>query len=224
MRFSKKFTPSSCVGNIVVIKKICNKLKYNQNTSRETDLAWIIHGVVIANGFTYLVKVKCLTQFFMLIGILGISIMDWHLFYKIDNFFNKKEGEGYYPSYLWMVDYTILACYAILFQLVPKKNVSFFIKNLITIFKLSWVIVVLSLFWWGFVIYKFYRLGSPKLLKMTLFLGIVFYALLPIFIWTIKINLILGIFTLCGTLVIYSLLVRNVSYIIKKLFKNFSSK
>lgn len=180
------------------------------------DLAKIIHGVVIANGFTYLIKVKCLTQFFMLIGILGISIMDWHLFYKIDNFFNKKEGEGYYPSYLWMVDYTILACYAILFQLIPKENVSFFIKNLITIFKLSWVIVILSLFWWSFVIYKFYKLSSPKLLK-TMLLGIGFYALLLIFICTIKIKLVLGIFTFCGTLVIYSLLVRNVSYIIKKI-------
>jgi len=81
------------------------------------DLAWIIHGVVIAQGFwllgevivnSNLVDIERAGKIIALILILLIAVVDWHVFYS---FYDVK-----YKWYQWVLDYVILSLIAIALQ------------------------------------------------------------------------------------------------------------
>ena len=76
-----------------------------KNNISGADLAWIIHGVVIAEGFLKLSEAD-LFGFILLVIILIIAVVDWHKFYKIYNKLN-------YSIQLWVCDYILLALLAI---------------------------------------------------------------------------------------------------------------
>lgn len=170
-------------------------MNISKNSTRETDLAWIIHGFIIANGLTYIFDVKCGKQFFILLGTLMFSILDWHLFYKVDELLEEKLGKGYYPSLLWGIDYLILACYATLFKRIAIGEVTekFMLIKKLGAFELGIIITLLSWCWWFFVDSKLSEIDRTKYSYTKFFVGLMFYIMLPAFIEAVKINFIISI-------------------------------
>ena len=76
-----------------------------KNNISGADLAWIIHGVVIAEGFLKLSEADSF-GFILLVIILIIAMVDWHKFYKIYDKLN-------YSIQSWVFDYILLALLAI---------------------------------------------------------------------------------------------------------------
>jgi len=101
-----------------------NKLNKNKFPSGD-DLAWILHGVIIAQGFLILGEIiitknlyliRRIERFTTLILILLLSIVDWHIFYR---FFYKER----YKWYQWVLDYIILGFLS--FSLYVAKTVEY---------------------------------------------------------------------------------------------------
>ena len=83
-----------------------------------SDLAWIIHGVVIAQGFFYLSKSLAVHDFCSVVCILLtllVGIVDWHIFYTY--FYQVK-----YDIFMWVLDYFILGVLALTFEFASHKD------------------------------------------------------------------------------------------------------
>ena len=101
--FNKKFNK---------FRRIVPKTK-KKNTNKfpsGSDLAWILHGVIIAQGFLMLGEIIItenlsfiyrIERFTAIILTLLLSIVDWHIFYQF--FYEEK-----YKWYQWVLDYIIL--------------------------------------------------------------------------------------------------------------------
>ena len=139
------------------------------------DLAYIIHGVVIAEGFLNIAKVKCIQDLLILIFMLAISIFDWHIFYEIDNFLTSRKPH-YYTWYLWFLDYAILANYAIFFEsfTLLRSNKAFLIR-----FSAVSIAVLYSV-WWFIIFHKLRErrnIPAKELIKMFVFNFVIIIAI-----------------------------------------------
>ena len=111
-----------------------------KNNISGADLAWIIHGVVIAEGFLKLSEADSF-GFILLVIILIIAVVDWHKFYKIYDKLN-------YSIQLWVFDYILLALLAIS---ITKAS------NQIHHDRIFWCVlwfIGISLWWFLFLIVK----------------------------------------------------------------------
>jgi len=104
---------------------------------RELDLALVIHGVVIGNGFWNFWRARSDTQLFYLALALLISISDWYSFYYIESKIDR------YPFLLLFVDFVILGIFVKVFNL-PVSN-GF---NEHEYWRFLTVISILFLLWW----------------------------------------------------------------------------
>jgi len=109
--------------------------------SPQKDLAWIVHGVVIGQGFLSLTKTENFIGFVCLSLILIFSLIDWHLFYKFYERLNP------YPVYLWIWDYILLALLAASINKAIQPDRSFFVISYFWFFG--------TLAWWCFVPAKY---------------------------------------------------------------------
>ncbi len=187
----------------------------DKKNSRETDLAWIIHGVVIANGFMCITDAikKDLSHLIALLLLLIVSILDWHLFYKVDDFISQKQGNYYTPD-LWIGDYIILACYAILFKLVSSEQIYFFQKlisstSILSLIFIS-IIAVFSSYWWITMVTEFSTTSAK--VCVDILQGVLFYTFIPLIVYLAlkgKILIAIGVFIL--DIFIYVRLIKRTS-------------
>ena len=189
----------------------------SDKNSRETDLAYIIHGVVIATGFTYIPSVKSKPYLISLLSLLAISILDWHLFYKMDDFLEKKKGSGYYTADLWIIDYVILACYAICFKTISNNSITSFLLSITTHFKIIFFfsigIGVLSSIWWIIIHVRF----LCRIRCLSVILGLIFYSLIPFVVYFMtKANFVIGTTLLLLDFLIYPSLIQYVKLLYEK--------
>jgi len=110
------------------------------NTISPSDLAWIVQGVVIGQGFLSLTETKNFTGFICLSLILIFSLIDWHLFYK----FYKRLNS--YSVILWIWDYLLIALLASAINKAIQPDLKFFV--------ISYFWLYGTLAWWCF--------GPPK--------------------------------------------------------------